>query len=100
MNTTVCEHLKPVEEYIRAQGAKVYYVGQPWSHNCRTWVYFEHVILDGDALRARFDLPDFVVTHVHRGTHDGAEQGIVCEQCHDALMGSHPELSPDARVIR
>jgi hypothetical protein len=95
-----CEHLAAVEQYIVAQGAKIHYVGQPWSHNCRKWVYFERVILDGDALRARFNLPEFVVTHAHRGTHDGAEQGLVCKLDHDALMGSHPEVSPDHRVIR
>lgn len=98
--TLTCEHLAPIEQYILAQDVTVHYVGSPWSRYCRTWVYFANAILDADALRARFNLPAFVVTHVHRGTHDGAEQGIVCEHCHDALMGGHPELSPGARVIR
>jgi hypothetical protein len=96
----VCEHLRLVKEYILAQGAKVYSVGTPWSRNCRNWMYFENVVLDADALRARFSLPDFVVTHSHRGTHDGAEHGLVCDTCHDGLMGRHPELATDAAVIR
>src|SRR4029450_4336833 len=63
--TGVCEHLKPVEQFIRAQGGRITYVGTPWSRNCHNWVYFEGVVLDGEALRKRFALPEFVVTHAH-----------------------------------
>ncbi|MFO0202255.1 MAG: hypothetical protein ACK528_03910 [Alphaproteobacteria bacterium] len=35
----------------------------------------------------------YVVDHVHRGTHDGAQAGFVCDQCHDAIMGAHPGIS-------
>jgi hypothetical protein len=31
--------------------------------------------------------------HAHLGTHDGQEYGLVCEQCHDAIMGLHPEYA-------
>lgn len=91
-HTGVCEHLLPVEQYIRAQGGRITFVGQAWSNNCRTWVYFDDVILDPQALRKRFNLPDFVVAHSHLGTHDGAEQGLVCNEHHDGLMGPHPSM--------
>jgi hypothetical protein len=33
--------------------------------------------------------------HVHR-THDGSEQGLVCEFHPDALMGRHPDSASRA----
>jgi len=98
-DTGICSHLRPVQEYIRSLGEKVYDVCTPWSQNCRTWVYFENVVLDTESLKSRFNLPDFIVTHSHRGTHDGAEHGLVCQTDHDALMGVHPELAGTARLI-
>jgi tetratricopeptide repeat protein len=98
-DTGVCLHLRPVQEYIRSLGVRVYDVCTPWSENCRTWVYFENVVLDTESLKSRFNLPDFIVTHSHRGTHDGAEHGLVCQQDCDALMGVHPELAGGARLI-
>jgi hypothetical protein len=96
----VCEHLQPVEDYIRSQGVRVFDVCTPWSQNCRNWVYFENIVLDAASLKSRFQLPDFVTIHSHRGTHDGSEQGLVCQLDHDALMGSHPDVAPASRLIR
>lgn len=97
--TGVCGHLRPVLEYIRSLGVRVFDVCAPWTENCRTWVYFEKVVLDTESLKSRFNLPAFVVTHSHRGTHDGAEHGLVCQTDHDALMGAHPELAGGGRLI-
>src|SRR4051812_42938502 len=99
-NTGICDHLRPVEQYIRSQRVRVASVGSPWSRTCRTWVTFEGVVLDAAALKARFALPDFVIIHSHRGTHDGSEQGLVCERDHDALIGAHPEQATGLRLIR
>ncbi|UPT61659.1 MAG: hypothetical protein M0D54_14795 [Hyphomonadaceae bacterium JAD_PAG50586_4] len=88
----VCEHLSALEREILARGIKETYRGQAWSDNCREWVYFE-CVLDLDTLRTRCDFAPFVVDHIHRGTHDGAEAGFVCDQCHDAIMGAHPDVS-------
>ena len=52
----VCEHLRPVAEYLAAQGAKINYAGQAWSNNCRVWIYYD-VLLDCEALIRRFSLP-------------------------------------------
>ena len=93
----LCEHLVAVRDYIVAQGGKITYVGTPWSRNCRTWVYFD-VVLDVDSLRKRFELPPSIVSHSHLGTHDGHEQGLVCQEHHDAVMGPHPKMS-SAKIV-
>lgn len=82
----VCEHLHAVEEAILRAGAVELERGQLWSDNCREWVYFD-CYLDLVAIRRVFDLAPEVVDRSYRGTHDGAEHGIVCTRCHDALMG-------------
>jgi hypothetical protein len=97
--TGVCEHLLEAQKYVRSQGVAVSDVLSPWSENCRNWVYFVGVVLDAEALKKRFSLPQCVVVHSHLGTHDGAEQGLVCSVHHDALMGLHPQLARGAKVI-
>ena len=82
----VCEHLRPLEELLIARGIPVTFRGQAWSMNCREWVYF-NCFLDTEAIRAAIRLPLCVQDHSHRGTHDGQERGLVCTQCHDAVVG-------------
>lgn len=95
----VCGCLAPIEGYLRGRGVLVADVGTPWSKNCRQWVYFHRVVLDAAGLIARFAPPASVVVHTHRGTHDGAEHGLVCNVHHDALMGLHPDLAGDAPTV-
>jgi hypothetical protein len=85
----VCEHLRVLEQEMLASGVKEIFRGQAWSQNCREWVYFD-CYLDLPALRARFDFAPSVTDHIHRGTHDGQEAGLVCNTCWDAIMGVHP----------
>jgi tetratricopeptide (TPR) repeat protein len=99
-DTRVCDHLQPVLEDIVRQGVHIADVGTPWSNECNLWVYFEDVALDAEALKTRFKLPDVVAVHTHRGSHDGAEHGLVCNEHHDALMGAHPSDADGKRVIR
>lgn len=99
-DTRICDHLQPVLEDIVRQGVHIADVGTPWSNECNLWVYFEDVALDAEALKARFKLPDVVAVHTHRGTHDGAEHGLVCNEHHDALMGAHPKDAEGKRIIR
>jgi hypothetical protein len=91
----LCEHLQPVEKYLRDQGAKVFSVCRPWTQNCRTWVYFANVVLDLASMRRKLNLPECVEDFVHRGTVDGAEQGFVCKLDHDGVMGMHPDVAPE-----
>jgi hypothetical protein len=83
-----CEHLKPLEQAILARGIAETSRGQAWSRNCREWVYFA-CFIDTDAVRRSLALPACVTEHAHRGTHDGEERGLVCSQCHDAVMGRY-----------
>lgn len=82
----VCEHLRPLEELLITRGIPVTFRGQAWSMNCREWVYFD-CFLDTDAIRKEMTFPLSVQDHSHRGTHDGQERGLVCTQCHDAIIG-------------
>ena len=94
--TGICQHLKPVEDYLRGQGAKVLDICRPWSSKCRTWVYFDNIVIDAEALKGRLHLADCVEVHSHRGTVDGAEHGLVCKTDFDGVMGIHPEMAGGA----
>ena len=93
----VCEHLSALEQALVAGGVAVTFRGQAWSNNCREWVYVD-CFLDLPAIRRDFALAPCVQDHAHRGTHDGAERGLVCAQCHDAIVGSY-EARAGGRVF-
>jgi len=82
----LCEHLQAIEQAILQQGVCELSRGQAWSL-VREWVYFDCYI-DVDAVRRNWPLDACVVNHVHRGTHDGQEQGLACSQCGDGIMGT------------
>lgn len=94
----VCEHLAALEQEIHTRGIAETYRGTPWSRNCREWVYFA-CCFDLAALRARLNFASCITDHVHRGTHDGSEAGLVCNQCWDAIVGAHPS-QPDVPIYR
>ena len=85
-----CDHLIKLEQALIDAGVEETYRGQPWSKNCREWVYFNGV-LPLDEIRARFELAECVEDHEHWGTHSGSESGLVCRVHHDAIMGLHPD---------
>jgi hypothetical protein len=82
----VCEHLKALEEALVDRRAEETYRGQPWSENCREWVYFR-VVLDVPAVAAKLDFAPCVSVHENLDERSGTERGFVCEQCRDAIMG-------------
>jgi hypothetical protein len=86
-----CEHLRSLELAILESGIRETSRGKAWSNNCREWVYFACHI-DTAAVRAKYSLAPCIEDHKHRGTHDGSENGFVCSECHDALMG---KLEPE-----
>jgi hypothetical protein len=49
----LCDPLIAFEREVRARGIEETYRGQPWTRNCREWVYFA-CCFDLAALRARF----------------------------------------------
>lgn len=85
-----CRHLNELEAAIQTRGIRETFRGKAWSDNCREWVYFDCYI-DLAAVRKAFELTDCVRDHIHRGTHDGAERGFVCGECHDAIMGAYEQ---------
>jgi hypothetical protein len=94
----VCDHLRKLEDYLNSLGIKCTASGQVWSKNCRFWIYFD-AVLDCDALRKRFDLPEFVVVHQNDDPRSGREQGLDCEVDHDAIMGYHPLDGAGRKVV-
>jgi hypothetical protein len=86
----MCEHLSPLEEELKSKNIKETYRGQPWTRNCREWVYFD-CYLDMDKIRARYQFPDFIISHRNDDGKSGLEAGFYCDQCKDAIIGAHPE---------
>jgi hypothetical protein len=95
----VCEHLRALEQELLEHGIKETWRGQAWSQNSREWVYFD-CYLDLPALRVRFAFAPCVSDHVHLGTFDGQEAGLVCNQCHDGIMGVHRVYAEGHLVYR
>ena len=96
----VCEHLRALEQEMLSAGMRVTYRGQPWSRNCREWVYFD-CLLDRAAIRERMEFAPCVQDHEHLGTHSGTEAGFECVECHDAIMGLHRQhWNPSRPVYR
>ena len=94
-----CAHLQALEKELLDQGFKETFRGQAWGQNCREWVYFA-CYLSLAEIRARVKLAPCVKDHLHRGTHDGQEAGLVCTEHWDALMGAHPDFAEGQPVFR
>ncbi len=80
-----------------AAGMAETFRGQAWSKNCREWVYF-NCFIDIASVRLKFSFAACVNDHVHRGTHDGRERGLVCSSCWDGVMGVY-EAEPGLAVF-
>jgi hypothetical protein len=93
----ICEHLRSLEEALVQRGFVVTYRGQTWTRNCREWVYF-NCVLSLSEIRTAFVFDPCIRDHVHRGTHEGSEQGFVCSEHWDAVMGAHPEYGKGLAV--
>jgi len=98
MSQHVCDHLRVLEDELVAAGRKITYSGQPWTRNCRFWITFD-VVLDCEALKKRLTLADCVSIHVNDDSRSGREQGLVCDGCHDAIIGRHPADGQGRAVI-
>ena len=85
----MCAHLKPVEDYLLSKGYKEIYRGQVWSNNCREWIYF-NTVLQPKELINQFKLESFIIIHDYEDIKVGAELGLECTICKDAIMGYHP----------
>jgi hypothetical protein len=94
----MCEHLILIDRELKSKGIKETFRGQPWSDNCREWVYYD-CVFDFEKIRSRYNFPDFVVTHFNDDARSGLEAGFVCDQCKDGVIGAHPTVSKGKQVI-
>lgn len=94
----MCEHLNPLEQLLKDKGITEVFRGQAWSKNCREWVYFD-CVLETEALKARLNLPSFIITHENTDLKSGTELGLVCTKCSDAIIGLHPKYSAVAKKV-
>jgi hypothetical protein len=95
----MCEHLQKLEDHLRSLGVTETWRGQPWSENCREWIYFECVLSVPD-LKEKLGLEPFVTEHDYYDLKAGSELGLVCEHCDDGIMGVHPDSSMALMVPR
>jgi hypothetical protein len=86
----LCRHLAELERQLIDAGIPLTFRGQAWTNNCREWAYFA-CWLDGPALRRRLHLDHCVVDHVNDDPRSGRESGLVCSECHDAVIGVHAD---------
>ena len=57
----MCEHLKSLGDELAAAGIEETYRGQPWTENCREWIYY-NCWLDLKSIRERMNLPDLLLS--------------------------------------
>jgi hypothetical protein len=94
----LCEHLQPLEAELKEAGIPETFRGQAWSHNCREWVYFDCHI-DVASIRRRMNIARCVIDHKNTDSHSGTEQGLVCQEHHDAIVGTL-EPMPGKPVVK
>lgn len=90
----MCEHLQILENELKSLGIKETYRGQPWSKNCREWVYFD-CYLDIKSLQERYKFPEFIRHHYNDDERSGLEEGFYCELCRDAVIGLNSKYRDD-----
>lgn len=88
----MCDHLLKLDLELKNRGIKETSRGQPWTLNCREWVYYD-CVLNLEKLKTRFAFPDFITIHVNNDERSGLEAGFYCELCQDAVIGHHEKFS-------
>jgi hypothetical protein len=86
----MCIHLQPAEAYIKSKGIPEFWRGQPWTDNCREWIYFD-CFFNPAELKAKLKLDECVQVHDYFDIKAGSERGLVCDTCKDGVMGIHPD---------
>jgi hypothetical protein len=82
----MCEHLKPLEEYIKAKNIQETFSGKAWRENCNEWIYYD-CVLDIDSLKTKLQLDDCVEIHDYIDIKVANELGFYCTKCKDGIMG-------------
>jgi hypothetical protein len=87
----VCVHLQAVEQALQGAGFRETYRGQPWTDQCRNWVYFDRIVPVEELLERQLYDPEIVTVHRNLDQRSGTEMGLYCSEHHDGLMGPLPE---------
>lgn len=93
----MCEHLLPLENELKSLHIKETFRGEAWSDNCRDWVYFD-CYLNCKSIISRLKLPEFITHTTNDDPRSGLEEGLVCNNCKDAIMGYHRALDKGKAV--
>lgn len=95
----VCEHLRQLDDELAASAIEVIYRNErPWTKNCRAWTRYA-CFLDLPSIRKRIQFSDCVSDHIYEDHWMGHEQGFVCEECNDAVIGDAIR-DPERPVVR
>jgi hypothetical protein len=87
----VCEHLRPVREYLLRTGAHVSDAGYLWSTSSRVSLWFD-AVMDPEGIHRRLALDACVVKTESDDPRTGPELGLYCEVHHDSVVGPHPRF--------
>jgi len=68
----MCEHLQPLEDYLKKKHITEMFRGHAWSEHYREWIYFD-CFLETERLKTKLGLPTFVVTHENTDLKSGTE---------------------------
>ena len=99
MKPALCEHLQPVQGYLRSQSVAVEGpIKDSWYSYFRTVMRVD-VVLDGPALRKKLKLSRTVRKYDEFDIKTGGEYGFYCEEHKDALIGIHPRFSSGKKKI-
>ena len=86
-----CTHLVELERALRLAGFAVEFDGPSWwSSPARGRSVYFRCTLDQNAVRERYQLPEFVAYSEWDGRAAGHEAGFYCGQCESAVVGGHP----------
>lgn len=85
----MCTHLEKVVEYLTHHAIKEAWRGQPWTDNCREWIYYD-AVLDPVFLQRHLSLDACIEMHDYSDIKAGSERGLFCTICKDGVMGMHP----------
>jgi len=95
-----CKHLIKLEEDIIRLGIVETFRGKAWTENCNEWIYFD-CYLETESLCKKYDFASCVIEHTNEDPRSGAENGFVCIECKDAIMGYHKmQINEKTKIIK
>lgn len=89
-----CEHLAPLERELSRIGVELGEAMQsPYGSEWGDW-FPVNCTFDGEMLRARLELPEFINYEEYDGRVAGSDATFYCKTCNRAIMGLHRRYAP------